>query len=602
MTGRYYILLFLFFVTGRLFADNVRISASASKSQVATGEEFEITYTVNGNAEQFNPPDFNGFQVVSGPNQSSSMTSINGNVTASTSVSYGLIAVKVGSFTIGPATIVAGGRKLISNAVHITVVKGRPVSGNTGSNVVPGREEPVTASSSDLSKLLFIRAAVSKSRVYVGEQITVDYKLYTQVDILNSDVDKIPDLNGFWSEDIKNQGQNVQWRTEVYKGARYNVADIKQTILFPQRAGQLMVDPLAMTFVVRQPRPPRDIMEQVFGAYREVKYKVKSLPVSVRVDQLPDAGKPAGFTGAVGSFSVQASVDKKELRANDALNYTFKISGSGNLKLLNDPGISFPPVFEKYDPKIADNISETADGVSGNRSYTYLLIPRHEGTYSIAPVRFSWFNPATKKYNTIATSSFDIKVEKGAGSGGVTAFSPGDRQDVRMLNRDIRYIKRENPDFYKKGEGFYGSVWYYLLLLAGPLLFLAAFLWRKRIERDNSDEVKVRNRKAGKLVNSQMASAAKQLETGNATAFYEELAKGIYGYLSIKLDIPAARLNNENIVSGLQSRKVDGDIILRLTDTLSLCEMARFAPVSGISKEEVFEKTKAIIHDIESKI
>lgn len=599
MTRKYYILSFLLLWTNLLFAGDVKLTATVSKSQVATGEQFEVTFTANASVDDFTPPDFSGFEVLSGPNQSSRMSWINGTSSASVAFSYILAADRVGEFTIGPASITSNGQQVRSNALKIKVVKGKPVPQNQNNNTGATDDEDAIeeAPSSDISKSLFIRAVVNKTHVYPGEQLTVSYRLYTQVQILDNGLDKLPELNGFWSQDIKNNDPNTQWRTETYKGKTYHVTDIKQTILFPQRTGNLTIDPLEMTFVVRKAKQPRDIMEQFFGAYEDAKYKIKSAPVTIHVKPLPEAGKPKDFSGAVGNFAIAASVDKKELKANEALNYKLKISGSGNLKLLQSPSVNFPADFEKYDPKVTDHITESMNGVSGSREYNYLLIPRHEGDYTIGAVTFSYFNPATKKYVSLSAPSFQVKVNKGP-TDQVTAFTPG-QQDIKELGKDISYIKTGNPHLFNASKEFYGSGLYGALLAAGPLLFLIAFACKKWHEKNNSDLVKVKSRKANKIAAKHLANARKQLEAGNQKAFYDAIFKGIYGYLSDKLNIPVAGLNKETIVKQLEMRSLDEKVIHRLVDTLDLCEMARFAPVCGISEQEVFKRVKDLINDIE---
>ncbi|KAA8481838.1 oxygen tolerance protein BatD [Arcticibacter tournemirensis] len=602
MTLRHYILLFALFFTNWLYAQNTRFSASASKSEVATGEEFEVTFSVNANGDRFSPPEFNGFQVLGGPNMSSSMTSINGSMTVSTSYSYYLMAVKEGTFTFGAASISVNGKTYKTNPLRIRVVKGRPVpQGSSRPAPAVPQEDFEESQPEKLSNSLFLRAVTDKNNVYQGQQLTLSFKLYTRVSIVESQVDKIPDLNGFWSEDIKNTNQNVEWKEETYKGKQYHVAVVKQTILFPEHSGNLRIDPVEMTFIVRQKAPARTLMDEFFGTYEDVKYKVKSPPLTVRVKPLPTAGKPQGFTGAVGQFKAEASLDKKELKANEALNYTLKISGSGNLKLIKEPVINFPADFEKYDPKITDAITMNTSGASGSRSYNYLLIPRHEGDFAIEPVRFSYFNPASGRYETASVQGFEIKVNKGNPSENVV-YSGAGKQDVKLLNKDISYIKTAEPDLYKEGKEFHGSVWYYLLLLTGPLIFAGALLYRQWDKKNNSDPLKVKSRKAGKIAARHLANAQKQLSENNSKVFYEEVFKGLYGYLSDKLNIPAANLNKESIAAELQAKALDDRLIRQLLETLDLCEMARFAPVTGISANEVFEKAKNIIYEIEDKL
>jgi len=604
----YYILPLLLLWTSAIFANgikpgaqDVKVTATVSKNVVGTGEVFEISFSVNGNIESFNPPALNGFQVVGGPNQSSSYSSINGNTTSSMSVSYDLVAVKEGEFVIGPAIVGVNGKQIKSNAVKVKVVKGRAVPQGNQGNAAPQRDQVADGNSTDISKRLFLRAIANKTNVYIGEQFSVSYKLYTNIDLVDNALDKLPDFNGFWSQEIKNNNPNVQWEIESYNGVKYHVATLKQIILFPERFGKLTLDPLAMTFVVRQAAPSNDPIEQFFGgSYKDTKYKIKSTPITINVKPLPEAGKPEGFNGAVGNFSIGANLDKTSVKANEALNYALKITGSGNLKLLKAPELTLPADIEKYDPKVNDNINESMTGVSGSREYSYLLIPRHEGSYTIEPLKFSYFNPSTGKYVTLSTGSFAVKVAKGDPGSNVTAYAAGGQQDVKMLAKDIAYIRTGNSGLTRDGEGFYGSALYYVLLCTGPVLFLAAFGYRKWHRENNRDIVKVRGRNANKVAAKHLANAGKQLLGGDKKAFYEDVYRGMYGYLSDKLNISAADLNKDNIRDQLKARAVNESLIDQLTETLDLCEMARYAPITGISEQEVFDKAKAIINDIEN--
>jgi len=601
MNKRYHILTFLLLWASTLFAQTAKFTASVSKNEVGTGEQFQIDFSVNGNMEGFNPPNFNGFEVLSGPNESTSMTSINGSATVSTSVSYILMPVKEGEFTIGPATATINGRRSGTNPIKIKVVKGRPVPQNSQAQTAPDNALS-QASAAELSKSIFIKAVVDKSNVYQGEQLTLNYRLYTRVDIEQSQVDNLPDLNGFWNEDIKNLQQTTHWRVENYKGVNYHVADIKQSILFPEHAGNLTIDPLGMTFVVRVQAQARDIMDQFFGAYKDEKIKVKSSPLVVHVKPLPEGGKPDSFTGAVGSFKIDASVDKTEVKANDALNYKVKVAGSGNIKLLKTLNTAFPTDFEKYDPKITDSVTDAESGVSGSRYYNYLLIPRHQGEYTIDGLKFSYFNPATARYVTLTTKPLHIKVDKGTAESNVTAFSDAEKQDIKTLGKDIRYIKTEDTALNKPGDEFFGSFAYYALLFVGPVFCYGAFTYRNRLRKINSDIVQVKSRRAGKIAAKHMANAQKQLLANNQKAFYEDVFKGLYGYLSDKLNIQYANLDRETIASILKARHANEQVINQLLATLDLCEMARYAPVTHISQQEVFEKAKGIIQDIENEI
>jgi len=605
----YSIVLLLLLQSSLLFAADIRFTASVSKTEVSTTEQFEVTFAINGNGDRFTPPSFTGFLVVAGPNVSTSMSVINGNASSSMEYSYVLIAVKPGTYSIGPASIVVNGKQLSTKPINIKVVKGQAVPQNNNAAAPQRQNGPdsrvtMHKPGTDISKSLFIRADVDKKSVYLGEQITLTYKLYTRVAIVGSEPEKLPDLNGFYSQDIKNPDQNVHWRTEVYNGSKFNVANIKQTILFPERGGDITLDPISFFFVVREANAASDddMFGQFFGSYNDVKYRIKSTPVVIHVKPLPLAGKPDGFGGAVGRFSISTGIDKTELKANEPLNYKIKISGTGNLKLIKPLNTAFPPDFEKYDPKTIDTIVENVNGQSGSRTYTYLLIPRHQGNFTIDPVKFSYFNPGTGKYVSLPTKPFQIKVNKGLAENNVTAYSSTDKQDVKLLNKDIRYIKPDDGNIIKRGEGFYDSGLYYGLLAFGPLLFLGALAYGSWYERANSDIVKVKSRKASKIAAKHLASAQTQLSAKNSTAFYENVFKGLYGYLSDKLNIAAADLNREKIATELKTRQLDEPLINELLDTLDLCDMARYAPVSGISEQQIFDKAKNMINEIEDKI
>jgi hypothetical protein len=591
MNIKYYISIFLLLFTVQLFAQDVKFNSSASKTTVGTGEQFQITYSVNGNVDNYVPPDLGQFQVLSGPNVSTNMEfDGRGNRVINYSFNYILVAPNVGSFNISPASVIIGGRKLTSNGIKITVVKGKPA--------VKSRDGNTT----DLSKLLFLKTIVNKTDVYQGQQLSLVYRVFTRVDILQNQVDKIHDLNGFWSEEIKSD-QPSQFKLDVYKGERYNIADLKKVVLFPEHSGNITISPFSMTFLARVQASPKDFMDQFFGGnVQDVNYTAKSLPVVIHVKPLPEAGKPAGFAGAVGNFNIQASVDRTQLKANEALNLKVKVSGSGNLKLLKDLNPNFPADFEKYDPKITDSVNVTENGVSGYRIYNYLVIPRHKGDFTIEPVSFSYFNPATHKYVTLQTQSFNVKVDKGVTENMVTALAGEDKQDVKLLDKDIHYIKTGNAGLTKLGEGFFGSTAFYLLLLLGPLSCVVAFFYRNKVRSDNSDIVKVKSRKASKLAAKHLAAAQKELQANNTKAFYEEVFKGLYGYLSNKLNISYADLDRETIASALKARAVNEDLIIQLLDTLDLCEMARYAPVTHIQANEVFDKAKNIINAIENEI
>jgi hypothetical protein len=605
MKKGYYILLFLLLWSSLLFAQGGTFTSSISSSQVGTGEQFEVDFNANGNATDFLPPDFAGFQILSGPNMSQGMTSVNGLTSYTTGYSYVLLALKEGNFTIGSASANINFRRVKTIPLHIKVVKGQAVQSAQQSQTQISAT-PLN-NSKDLQKAVFLVADIDKSRAYQGEQLTLSYKIYFRVDLLGFSSDKGPDLNGFWNQDVKKTTPltSKDVKSVTYKGQKFDCITIKQTILYPEHSGDLVIAPFELTVGVRYQAPQNsgDIFDKMFGGeMKEEQIKVKSEPLTVHVMPLPEAGKPEGFSGAVGDFMVNADVDKKELKANETLNYNLKITGKGNLMLINAPAINPPADFEKYDPKTTDNITVDAAGSSGSRAYTYLMIPRHQGDFTFSPPGFSYFNPVTRRYVSLPAKTYSIKVDKGDAVATSAVFNAGAQQDVKLLGKDIRYIKTTSPDLYKDGEGFYGSPGFYFLLFLGPLAFAGALLYRKINDDQNSDLVKLKSRRANKIAAKHLAFAAKQLSAGNKKSFYEAIAKGLYGYLSDKLNIPAADLNKENITDRLKLKGLDDVTINQLSDTIDLCEMARFAPVTSISEQQVFDKAKNTINEIEDKI
>ena len=595
-----YLFSVLFFVSNLVFAQNAKFTASTSSNQVAVGEQFEVSFSLEGSGEGFRPPSFRGFQILSGPNVSSSVSIVNGDMSSSNAYSYYLVAAKVGVYTIESAFIIDNGHQLKSNPLQIKVVQGNANSQNNAQS----RAQPNAplATSGNLAKSIFIKAQVNKTSVFQGEQLVLTYKLYTRVDIVGNEPTKLPELNGFWSQDLKNANQNTPWTKELYQGVEYNVTPLKEAILFPEHAGNLIIDPLGMNLVIRQPVKSDDIFDQFFGSYEEVKVQAKSKPITIHVKPLPLIGKPENFSGAVGSFTIDAKVDKRELNANEALNYQLKVVGSGNLKLLPKFNVNFTDSFEKYDPTITDSLNESLDGVSGHRTYVFVLVPRKEGNFAMDKIRFSYFNPSLGKYVTLAAPVFDIKVNKADASSNVNALIPSDQQDVKVLDKDIRYIKTEKADFYREGDRFYGSALYYFLLAGGPILFLLALGYRKFDEKNNSDTVKVKSRKANKMAAKHLAAAEMQLKANNLNAFYEAVSKGLYGYLCDKLNLSAADLNKENISQELKIRSVSEHSIRELNNTLDLCEMASYALVSSMSPIDLIKAARYIITDLENQL
>jgi hypothetical protein len=600
-----YIILFvsLLISTGAMANE---FSAKTSKTKVGNGETFQVSYTINTSASDFKAPAFSDFRVVGGPNHSSSMQWINGNVSQSTTYSFVLQATKEGNFTLPAASIVSGGKTIQSNTISIEVVKGQTPQANQqqhNQNQGQQRQQQASApSTEDMSQNIFIKVSVDKTKAYIGEQITATYKIYTRVSIINTSVNKMPSLTGFWSQDLDNKNLS-QVHTEVIDGIAYNVAELKKTILFPQRTGTLEIDPLALDCIIRMRshRRPQTIQEQFFGVTEDFNYTAQSKPVKIQVMPLPDKNKPALFNGAVGKFSIEAKLDRSQVKEHEAINLALTISGKGNLQLIENPSLQIPSDIESYDPKISDKITTTANGVSGSRAYEYLLIPRHSGNFTIEPITFSYFDPAESKYYTLTTGNFDIAVEKGKAEAGSLVYTKP-QEEIKMLNTDIRYIITKQPVFITVKDFFFGSLMFYILMFIPAVLLGIVAVIANRQKTLNSNLTLKKSKRANKLAEKRLSIAHKLLSQDKKKEFYEEIFKALYGYISDKFNIEVAALSKETISEEMKNRKLEDSLITDSVKTLDLCEMARFAPVTGVSGKEVYDRASNIIVRIEDEI
>jgi len=582
-----------------------KLTAQASKSKVAVGESFQISFSLNSSGSNFKAPVLNDFNVYSGPNQSTSMSYVNGAMSQSITLSYVIAAKKEGKINIGAATVNVNGTIIQSNPFTVEVVKGAANAQSQGNNNQPA-QNPSAPTTENLSENLFVKTVVSKTKAYLGEQITVTHKIYTRYQLRGFQDIKFPDYTGFWSQDVPNNPQ-IQVVNENIDGVNYQVGELKRTYLFAQRSGKLEIEPMKIECVVRKQsnRKPRDVFEQFFGGgYEDATYSVNSRPVAIEILPLPEANKPADFSGAVGNYSFKAQISKEKVKENDAINLTITLTGKGNIKLVNPLKINFPEDFETYDPKTKENITSGANGVSGNKTFDYLIIPRHEGDYKIDQIAFSYFDPEKKQYVTLPSPEFNIRVDKGnENDADANVFNPRSKEDIKVLGNDIRYIKTNNIELRQKNDYFFGSPLFYLGLVSPFIAFIGfLFFQRKNIEQ-NKDVVAVKSRKATKMAKKRLSLASQYLKSNNKEQFYMEIFKALYGYIGDKLNILAADLNKDHISDKLKAKSVKESTIQQLIATLDNCEYARYAPsaVSG-DLDSIYNNTVELITKIEDEI
>ncbi|MDR1405936.1 MAG: BatD family protein [Prevotellaceae bacterium] len=586
-------------------ADDVSFTAAAPRV-VGTGESFRVTFSVNADAGDLTPPDFSGFHVIAGPSRSTEQQFqiVNGKTSHSqvTRFIYVLQAVREGQATLGAASVAVDKQTYRSQPVTIEVVKAEDAP--QASQNRPAQQDGQQAAAERDGNDVFVRILVGKSNVYRGEYLTATVKIYSQsMNIAGFEDVKFPTFNGFWSQEVESP-QQLQFQRENVNGKVYNSAVVRRYVLFPQQTGALKIDPFEITCALQVQTAPRSIFDDFFGSSAQIVRKHLASPaVTVQVNPLP-ANAPASFAGAVGTgFRMTAELARDSVTANDAAAAIIKISGEGNVKLVEVPKLVWPPDFETYDVKISDNSKTSSSGVSGSKQFEIPFIPRSAGTFSIPPVEFTYFDIAQKQYVTLASKPLDIRVGKDPNAGSAVTVGGLNRQAVRALGEDIRYIKTDLPEWQEKGRLFFGSLPYYLLMAAEALVFVLCCLFLSKRRKDLQNVVLVRNRKANKMARRRLKTADRLLKAGNESGFYEELTKALWGYLSDKLAIAAAGLSRENARETLQHRRLPETDIETFLQVIDECEFARYAPAGGSTQmQKIYEDAITVVSRFEQKL
>ncbi len=581
------------------------LAATASKSSVAVGEQFQITFTFNAAGRSFQGPDLKDFNVLSGPNQSTSMQFINGNFSQSISFSYYLQPKNTGNFKIGPATIEYEGNRIASNVIQLTVTKGNPQT-QSGKDDTDRREDKIIS-----SKNIFARAVVNKQQVLKGESLIVTFKLYSNVNVLDFAIPKMPSFDGFWNQDIE-LPKTLERSSEIIDGNRYTVWEIKKVVLFPQQSGTLTIDPIELECLVRvkvnTPRSndPFSIFNDPFfgmGGVKDIRHSFKSDPLKIVVKDLP-GNAPADFNGAVGDLNFEAKLDKSETRANEAVSLKIRISGNGNLKLADVEELELPSDLESYEPKITENFKATAGGVNGSKIIEYLIIPRMEGEYEIPGISFTYYNLAKKQYISKKAGPFVLKVEKGNSSSATVSVESREKSEFQMLGNDIRYIKTNTPEFEKSLNISFGSILFYSLSFSPVLLFTLLVFHIRRKEKLLGNQAQLRIRNANSVAVKRLAAAKKQLGTaGNEEVVFEEIHKALWGYISDKFIIPQSELSKEKVSEILRQKHIPDSLIQLFHHNIDQCEMARYGGISqGIKGDDIYKSSENLLTELEEKI
>ena len=598
------ILMALIAYSTQMLADKVSFTASAPDA-VVVGDQFRLSYTVTTQkVKDFRAPSIKGFDVLMGPSRSqqSNTQIVNGNVTSTSSITftYILMANNAGEYTIPGASIVADGDQMVSNSVRIKVLPQDQGDSNSSSSSSTHSSSGTGVSNQDL----FITASASKTNVYEQEAFVLTYKIYTRESNLQLNNAKLPDFKGFHSQEIE-MTTNARWTPEHYQGRNYYTTVYRQFVLFPQQSGKLYIDPAQFQMTVGKPVQSDDPFDAFFNGGSnviEIKKSISTPKIAINVNPLP-AGKPADFSGGVGEFNISSSINNKELKTNDAITIKLVIAGTGNLKLISNPEIKFPDDFEVYDPKVDNQVRLTREGLTGNKVIEYLAIPRHAGTYKIPGVSFSYFDIRSKSYKTLKTEEYVINVEKGAGNADQVIANFTNKEDLKVLGEDIRYIKQNEVTLQPKGSFFYGSMTYWLFYIIPALAFIIFFIIYRKQAAENANVAKMRTKKANKVATKRMKLAGKLLSENKKDAFYDEVLKALWGYISDKLNIPVSRLSKDNIEEKLRNYGVNEELIKEFLNALNDCEFARFAPGDeNQAMDKVYSSSIEVISKMENSI
>ena len=601
---RLFLIFILSFISQYAGAQEVRFQINAPNA-VVKDEQFRLTYTLQGGQgdDLKVPSSIKGFDILYGPSvsSSSSVQIINGKTTSNSSESYTYIlaATTEGTFTFPAATIKVNGRTYTSNSVSVKVLP--PDKNSQSQNTQSGGGGQASSSSSSAQNITgsdaFIRAIVSKTKIYEQEAFVVTFRFYTTLEVRDIGKIEFPEFEGFMVED-QELPPTRQLQMEHYNGRNYYAVDIKKSLLFSQRSGKVTIPAgkMEMVFHVKSGKA----VQTFFGpqyVMTDVKKLLTSSPVTIDIMPLP-ADKPLNFSSGVGSFSMSSSISATNLKANDAVTIKLVISGTGNMKLIKTPELELPKDFEAYDPKIINDLKFTNNGLTGTKTIEYLFIPRYQGTYTIPAIELPYFDLSSKSYKTLKTQEYTLNVAKDPNASNSSAESYA-QSDVKV-EQDIRHLKTGTPSLVKEDSFFIYSTAYYLWYIIPTILFAIAFFLNRKQIKENADLIRLKTKQANKVAVKRLKQAKKYLVENKKEAFYEEILRATWGYISDKLVIPVSELNRENIEQELIKFGASSDLVMKFIEILDTCEFARYAPVETESaKENVYNDTADAIGEME---
>ena len=608
--------LFVLAIFSASAAEKVTFEAN-SPLTVAVGEPFRVEFALNAMPDDgtFKAPAFEGFDVIAGPAEArgQSIQIVNNAMTRviNYTITYVLVPQGAGNVTVGAAEIAVEGTTYRTKPLAIEVVdEGKaPGGGGSAAGGQPQRREEASSESAAQSKVakddILLRAIVSRTSVFKGEPLRVTFKLYERVPVVGYNDVKFPSFNGFWAQELNTE--NARRERETFNGKVYETLVAKEYLLYPQQAGTLVIEPAEITAVAQVIIQSRRSLDPFFGGghdFVNVPRKVQSPRINVTVKPLP-TGAPASFSGAVGSFTMDAVLPQERLAANSAATYTVKISGTGNLTFVQAPKLTLPASFEQYNVKTTESINTSAAGISGYRQFEYPFIARAEGTYEVEPVEFSYFDPARMQYMTLKSKALELEITPDAKGGGDALVVQGrgmSKEEVKLLGQDIRFIKLGSPQLRSVREPFLFSAAYWVLFFGILILFAMVYVALRRQIRESQNVALLRGKRANKVAVQRFRAAKRYMEEQNRHAFYEEMLRALWGYMSDKFNIPVANLTKENVREELHKRGVSSEESQRFTAIITKCDEAQYSPAASARMTEVYGEGVDIISRIEAMI
>jgi len=591
------------------FAADIEIKTSVDRTRVGLNQNFTLTVDVSGDKADNtgNPqmPDINDFAAYMGSSGTSqNIQIINGRMNVSKSHSFTYRAIALGKFTIPAATVKYDGKEYRSKPIQIEVVKASTQQPRQQQRRPSQSTSQPTATQVDKNNL-YLKVEVSKRQVYVNEPVVISYKIYTRVSVTQYGITKLPNTAGFWVEEY-DIGKQPQTTEEIIDGKKFIVAEIKRMALFPTDAGKKKIGAMEIECNVRVQTKRRSIFDSFFDDPffgRSIRELVNSKPVTINVLPLPSEGKPVNYSGLVGNFNINAFVDKKQVTTNEAISLKIEISGIGNIKMIPNPKVELPLDFEQYPPKISEKVSRNDRGITGTKTYEYVLVPRHPGLQKIKPVVLSYFDTKKKQYKVIRTREIIVDVEKSNDQFSVVTAGHN-KEDVKYLGKDIRYIQLGIPKFKKIGSHFYKSYYFFLILLL-PLIALGiSYNYRRHLDKLSGNVAYARSRKANQISMKRLSKAKKYLSEDRQKQFYAEVSHALVGFLADKLNISSAGIITDEVEDLMKNKGIKDEVVKQFLLCLKMCDYQRFAPSEAKIDEMklFFDEAKQAIISLERVI